>query len=37
MYACSSILGSITISDKNFIKCNRNYLIVNQKKVKVGE
>lgn len=37
MYACSSILGSITISDKNFIKCNRNYLIVNQKKVNVGE
>ena len=37
MYACSSILGSITISDKNFIKCNRNYLIVNQKKVNVGD
>ena len=37
MYACSSILGSVTIDEKNFIKCNRNYLIVHQKKVNVNE
>ena len=35
MYSISSIAGSLTIKDKKFISMNKNYLIVDYKKIKL--